>query len=130
MNTLQNEMHQVNEKLTIAIDIEKTNDSFVIKYDNGRVEGDSFRITVDFDLMISLLKEFEKRSNEFITKEEMLIENVVFDFFRNNSLYFDIFFKHKITKITYHARMYVFYKSNNHGNISEIHNFELVDIPL
>lgn len=124
---LQNEMHYVNEKLTIAIDIVKAEEGFVIKYDNGRVAGENFQITLDFDLLISLLKEFEKRSNEFITKEELYINSIVFDFFRNNSLYFDVFFTNKGNKEEYHARLYVYHKSNNHGNMGEIHDFHLVN---
>lgn len=123
---LQNEMHYVSEKLTIAIEVLKQNEGFLIKYDNGRVDGENFRITLDYDLMFSLLKEFENRSNEFITKEELHIESVVFDFFRNNSLYFDVFFQNKDTQKSFHARLYVYYKCNNHGNIGEIHEFHLV----
>lgn len=124
---LQSEMHYVNEKLTIAINIVKAEEGFVLNYDNGRVVGANFRITVDNFLIISLLKEFEKRSNEFITKEELQIDSIVFDFFRNNSLYFDIFFHNKATKNAFHARLYVYHKTNNHGNMGEIHDFHLVN---
>lgn len=123
---LQNEMHYISEKLTIDIDIESVADGFLIKYSNGRVTEEQFQITLDKALLISLLKEFEKRSNEFVTEEELNIINVVFDFFRNNSLYFDVFFENKASKETYHSRMYVFYKSNNHGNIGEIYDYHLV----
>lgn len=125
-NVLQNEMQNISERLTITIEILKANEGFYIKYDNSRVVGENFRITLDYDLMISLLKEFENKSNEFITKDEMVLEGVSYDFYRNNSLYFDIFFQNKITKKTFHARMYAFYKDNNHGNLGEIHDFHLV----
>lgn len=125
-NILQNEMHIVSEKLTIIIDILKENEGFIIKYENSRVVGEKFRITLDLDLMITLLKEFENKSNEFILKEELNLINVAYDFYRNNSLYFDVFFQNKVTKLNYHARMYVFYKDNNHGNMGEIHDFHIV----
>jgi len=120
-------MHYVSEKLTIDIEILSIADGFVIKYDNGRAKGEKFTITLDKPLFIAILKEFEQKSVEFIQIEELNILNVVFDFFRNNTLYFDVFFENKASKKSYHSRMHVFYKSNNHGNIGEIYSLEIFD---
>lgn len=124
---VQNEMHYVSEKLTIDIEIQSIADGFVIKYDNGRAKDEKFTITLDKPLFISILKEFEQKSIEFIQIEELNILNVVFDFFRNNTLYFDVFFENKASKKSHHCRMHVFYKSNNHGNIGEIYSLEIFD---
>ena len=60
-------------------------------------------------------------------KEELLINSVNFDFYRGNSLYFDIYFTNKLNKLTYQARMYVFYKTNNHGSLGDIYAFHLIN---
>ena len=127
MKTLQKELHQLNEKQSIDIEISTIEDGFFIQYENGRLKDESFSISLTNELMITLFKEFEKKSNDFISKEEIHLTSVNFDFFRVNSLYFDIYFENIINKAVYQARMYVYYRYNNHGNIGDIYEFNLVN---
>ncbi|MGB1018639.1 MAG: hypothetical protein ACPGVH_06195 [Chitinophagales bacterium] len=126
-NTIQKELHQLNEKQSIDIEIIKIVDGFLIKFENGRSKDETFSISLTNELMITLFKEYDKKSNEFIVKEELLINSVNFDFYRGNSLYFDIYFTNKLNKLTYQARMYVFYKTNNHGSLGDIYAFHLIN---
>lgn len=123
----QKELYQINEKQTIDIEISADKDGFLIQYDNGRVKDAKFSIRLDAALLLSLYTEFEKKTKEFFLEEELQINDVKFDFYRGNSLYFDIYFENNINQDAYQARMYVYYMSNNHGNIGEIHSFHLVN---
>ena len=59
-NTIQKELHQLNEKQSIDIEIIKIVDGFLIKFENGRSKDETFSISLTNELMITLFKEVIK----------------------------------------------------------------------